>query len=208
MENEEEDENPIQGFTEEVKPEAKPQRTTKMAALEKFYKEERGLEEIPSFYKAYESFEEGVFALRELDTRVIGSETNPLNRKEVEFLLYKAAEANECEYCIQYHMCEYEGIKGTYIIDPAKKKILEEFAFVLTKQPEKAKSYKNKFEEVGYTISQHQHAAYLVSLMNMAKRLVFAMDIQSQTNICKNENIKRCSYRHNKIASFIHGIIL
>lgn len=140
--------------------------------------QERGM--VSKIYSEFKDFPQSVVAHFEMNKALILSD-GPLPREEREYLAFKTSEANKNIYCSTHHKTAYENFKTT-----GPKKILEELAVTLTKEPNQTSWLKDRFIAQGYNEAQWQHAVNIIAYFNYTNRLAFGMNIKIEENFEKS----------------------
>lgn len=125
-------------------------------------------------FTEFNAFPESVKAHFELN-KVLLVDDGPLSKQDREYLAFKTSEINKNPYGMIYHKKAFEEAKTS---EP--KKILEEMAVTLTKEPTQSSWLKGRFIAEGYSEAQWQHAVNVIAYTNFTNRLAFAANIYQQ----------------------------
>lgn len=127
-------------------------------------------------HQAFSGFPEGVGAHYDFYKRVMLAEDLPLSRACREYLAMRTSQSNRCTYCIGHHAEAFQNQPQN--IPHEHLELLNDFSEVLSRDPQKASLFKDRFLEHSFTAAQWQHAVMIVAYFNFANRLAFAMGLE------------------------------
>jgi alkylhydroperoxidase family enzyme len=122
-------------------------------------------------YSEFKEFPESVEAHQKMDQSLM-LQDGPLPPEDRLYLAFKTSEINKNAYCTNQYKEAWESLKSG---EP--KKILEELAVTLTKEPTQTSWLKGRFLAQGYSEAQWQHAIQVIAYANYSNRLIFAMNL-------------------------------
>lgn len=125
------------------------------------------------WWSEFLAFPQGVSANLDFYRDIMKDGDLPLSKRERHLVAAETCRVVGCNSNSEHHQ---QLVDEEEAGDEAKAELLADFSRAIAEDPTKAKSFRSRFHDLGFTTAQFQHAIFVASYSNFASRCALAID--------------------------------